>query len=181
MPQQKTRIKIPKGYSPRERKAIAQDVIDFIVERTENGHDKSGKRFPGYSKSYKESLDFKNAGKTSKVDLTLSGEMLSEIDLLTQRNGSITVGYDAGDTELNGKVEGNRKGTYGKKKANKSKARDFLGLSKTALQNILKKYPLGDTPAKEAKRLANLVIRERATERAQEIGIDTGTNDTESE
>lgn len=148
MPQQKVRIQIPKGYRPRERQAIAKEVIDFIIQRTQNGFDKNGKKFKGYSKSYKESKAFKSAGKSaSPVDLTFSGEMLASLQELTNRSGFITIGYEKGDEELNGKVEGNRKGTYGNSRP-VTKPRDYLGISKTALERILSRYPL----AKEAIR-----------------------------
>lgn len=118
---------------------IAREVIEFIKERTAKGVDKNNKKFKGYSKPYKNSLEFKVAGKTSKVDLRLSGEMLAELELLTDRAGSITIGYDATDKKLNEKVEGNIKGTYGQKKST-GKARDFLGIKEKDLNNILKKY-----------------------------------------
>lgn len=147
---QRINIPIPKGYKPIERKAIAQEVIQFIVDRTKSGKDKDGRNFKGYTKEYKESLTFKLGGKSSSVNLTLTGEMLGELDLLNQSNGNLRIGYDKGREALNGKVEGNREGTYGQKKQVTS-PRDFLGLSSSALNKILKKYPLhNDKKRKES-------------------------------
>ena len=96
MAQQKTTIKINRKYGPNEREAIGQEIVDYIVERTLSGKDKNNRKFAPYSKEYKESLDFKIAGKSkTKVNLRLSGDMLSSLKVLNHRSGSITVGYDA--------------------------------------------------------------------------------------
>lgn len=133
---------------------IAKEIIDFIKQRTEKGLDKNNRKFSPYSKSYKKSLDFKLAGKSSKVDLELTGEMLAEMDLLTERSGSITIGYEADNKDLNGKVEGNRKGTYGNKKP-VTKPRDFLGIHEDDLKKILRKYPAQSKTLQE--RIAELI------------------------
>ena len=151
---QKERIQISKNLTPSQRKAVAQEIIDFIVERTEKGKDKNNSSFGRYSKSYKESLDFKLGGKSrfQKPDLTLTGEMLAELDLISHKNGSLLIGYDKGDADLNGKVEGNRLGTYG----NKSKvgpARDFLGIADKDLKKILSKYDKKESAFERAARL----------------------------
>jgi len=130
-------------YTPAQREAIASEVIDRIVARTKQGKDKEGNTFAPYSKSYKESLDFKIGGKSSKVNLTLSGDMLDSIELL--RNGPKTeIGYRASSPER-GKAEGNILGTYGNPSP-VAPPRDFLGISPEELSKILKNY----TPKSEA-------------------------------
>ncbi len=145
--QQKFTIEIDDKYTELERKAIAQDVIDHIIERTQKGFDKDGKMFQGYSPQYKASLDFKIAGKTSKVDLTLTEEMLNELKIIKTKRGEIEIGFDGRRNKLNGKVEGNRLGTYGNKTP-VTKGRDFLGITKTQLGNVLKNYPIKDELAR---------------------------------
>ena len=144
--QQKVKVKIPKAYKPNARRAIAQQIIDFIVNRTGRGRGIDNKPWGGkagsYSQSYKDSLDFKNAGKTNTVNLELSSDMLNSLELLSSKRGEITLGYAAGDP-INDKVEGNRLGTYGQKKPIPGKARDFLGIRKEDLNRILKKFPRG--------------------------------------
>jgi hypothetical protein len=163
--QQKVTIEVPENYTEVERRAIATEIIDFIVERTQSGLDKDGKMFKGYSKSYKESLDFKNAGKNpNKVDLTLTEEMLNELKLIKTTKGKIEIGFDGRRNKLNGKVEGNIKGTYGQKKST-GKARDFLGITKTQKEKILKNYPL----LKEEERLARILQIASATEAGEKI------------
>jgi len=85
------------------------------------------------------SLDFKAAGKSRSVDLTLSGDMLAAIELLGHKKGQITVGYENG-TDENARAEGNQLGTYGQKSPNPKKARAFLGIAKEDLEKILRSY-----------------------------------------
>lgn len=137
--QQKIDIPISDKYTPAERRAIAEDVIDFIVNRSKSGLDKNNNAFVGYSASYKDSLEFRIGGKSSNVDLTLSGDMLDSIELLRDRKGAITVGFSRG--QENDKAEGNIIGSYGRS-ANPSKARDFLGIHPSDLTRILKQHPI---------------------------------------
>ncbi len=144
---QKIKIKIPKEYSPVFREAIAVEVIQFIQKRTQKGLDKNDKPFVPYSKGYKKSIDFKIAGKSSKVDLVLSGDMLASINLLKQSKGELEIGFKRG-TEENAKADGNIRGTYGQSKST-GKRRDFLGISREDLKKILSKYDAKDPKDKE--------------------------------
>ena len=46
---QRTRISIPKGYSPEERQVIAQEIIDFIIDRSQKKNkDKNNRKFPSH-------------------------------------------------------------------------------------------------------------------------------------
>lgn len=128
-------LSLPKGLSRAERLDIADLVIEFIVDRTQRGIDATGKRFPGYSKSYMESLDFKNAGKSKSVDLTLSGDMLAALSILDEKDGKIIVGYEKGSDE-EGRAEGNILGSYGGE-PDKKKARPFLGIKPNELKKIV--------------------------------------------
>jgi len=144
--QQKFEVVIPKGYKPEERQAIAAEIIDHIITRTKSGKDKDGEGFPGYSKSYMKSLDFKISGKGKKVDLTLSGEMLSSMELLKESSGKVVIGFEK-DDDINGRAEGNILGSYGGS-PNPKKSRDFLGIGKDQLNKILENYPLDDKQAR---------------------------------
>lgn len=74
-------VDISKEYSPDERRAIAAEIIDLVISRTENGIDANGRAFAKYSKTYA-----KEKGQTN-VDLTFSGDMLAELKLVQERNG----------------------------------------------------------------------------------------------
>lgn len=135
-------IEIPKDYGPKEREAIAHDVLEFIRTRTHDKQvDKNGKAFPGYSKDYIKSQDFKIAGKSKgSVNLTLSGDMLAALDLLNHKSGNIRIGFERGSEE-NARADGNIRGTYGQDSPNRKKARDFLGIKPNELERILERYP----------------------------------------
>ena len=149
--EQSFKIEVDHRYGPAAREAIALEVMDFVVQRTQGGEgvNKTSdgrvyrKEFPKYSKEYKKSMDFRIAGKSSNVNLTLSGDMLANIRLLRHRAGEITIGYGRGDDDAP-KVEGNVTGSYGKPSPNKKKARDFLGIHKEDLGKILSDFPIKD-------------------------------------
>lgn len=133
---QKLDIPIPKDLTPSQRVELADLVVEHIVDRTDKGIDKDGKRFPKYSKSYIKSLDFKNAGKSeTKVNLQLSGDMLAALELLKHEKGMIRVGFERGSEE-NDKAEGNILGSYGGD-PNPKKARDFLGIKPSKLKELI--------------------------------------------
>lgn len=140
---QRIRVDIPDDYGPLERKAIAQEIIDTIVERTLSGKDKDGEKFAGYSDAYKKSFEFRVSGKSkSNVNLRLSGEMLTALKLISDKKGSLLIGYD-NKTEENSKAEGNRLGTYGQSRPIPGKSRDFLGID-NEINDILSKFPIDD-------------------------------------
>lgn len=138
MPQQKISLPIPSKTTRDERVAIADDVIEFIRSRTEDGLDKRGKKFKKYSKEYIKSLDFNIAGKSpGEVNLKLSGDMLAALKLLRQTENKIVIGYEQ-DSEENDRAEGNILGSYGGDPDPK-KARDFLGIDKEVFAEIVAK------------------------------------------
>lgn len=168
---QKITIPLSDKYNEEERASIAQDVLDFIRDRTQDRNlDKKNRKFPKYSKEYINSTEFKAAGKSSSnVDLTLSESMLSEMDLLNTSKGQITIGFEKG-TEENAKADGNIRGTYGKQRGNSSKARDFLGITGKDLKNILRDYPLRSTIADATA----AEIRKKTIQSRVEEGLITG-------
>lgn len=140
--QQKFTFKVSKKMPEDVQKALAIEVIDFIIERSKGGKDKNNKDFPSYSKEYAKSFDFKLAGKNkNKVDLTLTGEMLNSLEVVDISEGEITIGYNAKDKLNNAKAEGNITGSYGGK-PNSKKSRDFLGIHKSDLNKIKEAYPV---------------------------------------
>ena len=125
---QRFRISAPDNFTPGMREALGREVTEFIRKRSEAGKDKDNNKFAKYSKEYTKSLDFNNAGKSKgNVNLTLSGDMLIALDVLSHKKGSILIGYKNG-TEENAKADGNVRGTYGKPSPIPGKARDFMGI-----------------------------------------------------
>lgn len=159
---QRVKIDIPEHLTPIEREALALEILDFIRIRTkEKNLDKNNRPFPGYSKSYVKSLDFKIAGKSKgRIDLTLSGDMLGALDLLGHKKGELVLGFENGTPE-NARADGNIRGTYGKPKGDPSKARDFLGITPKDLTSLLKNYPKQKDNSAYAESVIN-VAKDRA-------------------
>lgn len=122
-------VSVPSEYDFDQREAIGQDIVNRIIQRTSNGIDKNGTPFRGYSKSYKSSIDFRIAGKTSTVNLKLGGDLHRSIRVLSHGKGFIRVGWPESDEA-------------DKAKWNSEKGRDMLGLSPSELNKILKNYPV---------------------------------------
>ena len=162
-------IEIDKRYKPAARKAIAADVIDFIIKRTLKGKKPDGEPYPGYSDSYKKSLDFKIAGKNkNKVNLRLSFEMLNSIVLRNDSAGRIRIGIADGDTTNIKKAEGNSIGSYGGE-PNKKKERPFLDISDSDLKKIEAKYPIENKTSLQEAIATAQAIRAAAKKVADDV------------
>lgn len=119
------------------RMALGLEVAEFVRQRSESGLDKRNVKFKKYSEAYTKSLDFKNAGKSpGDVNLTLSGDMLAALDVISASKEKIIIGYENGTPE-NDKAAWNVNGTYGKSKT--IKKRDFMGITKKDLKPLIQK------------------------------------------
>lgn len=170
---QRFKVDIPKAYGPVERESIAQDIIDFIVDRTLNGKDKKNKAFrPGYSEGYANTREGQLAGKRKgkTPNLKLTGDMLDALgDYISHRAGELIIGFENG-TEENAKADGNVRGTYGHSNS-VTTGRDFMGIASKDLKSILADYPLGDKGAEERflSVLENLTSKTIARKEAKKI------------
>lgn len=134
---QRIRIPLPEPVkSKSDQEEIGDLIVERIVERTDQGRDKDGRAFAKYSQAYKNSLDFKNAGK-GPVNLQLSGDMLASLKVLGSTKNWVEVGFEKGSEE-NAKADGNIRGTYGSDTPDPKKARDFLGIEAAKLARIVK-------------------------------------------
>lgn len=152
-PQLKKRLTIPRDFTQVERQTLADMVIQFIQDRTQKGKDINNVAFPKYSESYKDSLDFRIAGKTKKVNLSQTGDTIASIELLSHGPGYITIGYLAGSFE-------NDKGVWLQRSDN-GISRKFLGLTDKDLSRFINQVQRERGPVGEdslAKRLANALI-----------------------
>lgn len=131
----KEKIKLPVTLNAKERKKIGMIIIEHIINRTAAGLDKRNKEFPNYSQNY---ADKKGVG-TGDVDLILTGEMLDSLEVVSTKKGEVVIGYGDPSDELAGKVEGNRRGSYGGE-PNRKKARDFLGIDPDELDLLVSSY-----------------------------------------
>lgn len=144
MAQQKIDIRVPIELDSLGRQVVGQQIIDFIVDRTRRGLGIDNKPFTGYSESYKQSDDFAAAGKSSTVNLTLTGDMLSDLQVLTHTAGIITIGYTEGSDE-NERAMWHRQPRPNVKTGALAPTRDFLGISEKDLNLIVSRY-LADNP-----------------------------------
>lgn len=118
-----------------------------------------------------ESLDFEIAGKDSTVDLTLTGEMLDTLQVLSAQRGEIVIGFPE-DSDVNGRAEGNILGSYGGD-PNPSRARNFLDVSEKEISKIASQYPLDNVQ----ERLRNLDTSELARILAREVSSELEFDD----
>lgn len=163
--QQFFKLKISEKYNARERRAIAKEVIDQVRNRTATGVDKNGARFPSYSDGYKSSLKFRLGGKKGKpVNIYLSGEVMGGIKLVEHKTGELKIGYNKSDTRNNNVAEGNIKGSYGGN-PDKSKARDYLGITKNERKEILNNYPV----KKRSDLIKRVALIESTTREAKKL------------
>jgi len=134
-------LEIPDYVDPSDFTSIGRDVIEFIQKRAID--DNTGfnpasgrnKRFPKYSKAYA----LKKGTSEGNVDLVLSADMFSAMDVtkVQPRARRVEIGFT--DATENAKAEGNQLGSYGRDPDPK-KARYFMGISKSDLNAILDKY-----------------------------------------
>ena len=111
---------------PRLRREIGQEIIDYIVERTQGGKDNIGKAFKEYSESYKNSKEFKAAGKSNQVNLTLSGDMLGKIDIVEEFGSTIKIAVAEEETP---RAYGLISGFEGHPTIKRAPKRQFFGVS----------------------------------------------------
>ena len=151
------KIKVNEKYSRKEKMAIAQDIIDFVVERSLKGKDKNNRKFrPGLSTRYSKSPEGQAAGKKAgqTPNMRLSGDMLNALgELIKINRDNVEIGYKEGSQE-NAKADGNVRGTYGKPRPRPSMDRDFMGITEKDLKRITDRYPIDD---KEKRGLSSAI------------------------
>jgi len=111
------------------KREFGERAIDAILERTLQGKDKRDNSFVAYSKAYKESREFAIFGKSSRVNLRLSGQMHASVHV----NGTDRTGVTIAITD----VEQERKARRHINGSGPLPVRDFWGLSKEDQSDIL--------------------------------------------
>ena len=111
---------------------IAFEVIDYIVQRTENGLDVRGNSFKNYSESYKNSENFEAFGKsTGDVNLVQEGNMINSIQVIEAYDNYFKIGYT---DELNILK------AFNHNTGDTVPRREFFGINKKEMNAILEKY-----------------------------------------
>lgn len=139
---QRFTVMLPKTVNdPKEKLALGEDIIKYIRERTRDGKNSSGGNFPKYSKSYRNSLDYKIAHKSGSVNLTQTGDMLQDIEVLSISRDKMIIGFQNGSLS-NDKADGHITGWQGRSDVK----RPFLGFEggeKRVLDRLIKKHETG--------------------------------------
>ena len=101
------------------RLAMAQALLDKILDKK-------------YSKAYRASDAFKAAGKSSKVNLRLSGDMLGLIEATSETANTVTLSWE--DSEEAAKAHGHITG------GGRLPVRDFFGLNKKDIIAVKREF-----------------------------------------
>ncbi len=117
---------------PALREALGQALLDKMLERTENGISRFGKAFKKYSKAYRESDEFKAAGKSNKVNLKLSGDMLGLMDVEATGGNEVTLSFS--DSEEAAKAHGHITG------GGMLPKRDFFALTAKDIREVKNEF-----------------------------------------
>lgn len=159
---------------PSIKRAYGLAVIDEIINRTQDKRiDKKNAPLATYSKSYAKSLAGQVYGKRAGVraNLTLSGEMLSSMDVHNERSTSLYIMFvdETNAAKAHGHIHGIKRNDYAGKKV----VRDFFGLPKDKEEQILKELIGG---RRREEMLLNLDVNALTTtqtinEPGQNIGI----------
>ena len=114
---------------------ICQTIIDYMRERTSKGKDYNGQAFAPYSESYKESDEYEAYGKSSRVNMKLTGDMLASLDFQLEGN-TATFLFD--DPEEEAKAFGHMTGMEGHKfLEGKTPAREFFGITRSEIESSI--------------------------------------------
>ena len=128
-PLQSRVISIPRGYEESVRQQIGNEIIRKIKRRTLAGIDIQGNLFARYSPNYE---------KQGTVNLTLSGDMLNELTVLSTGPGFVRIGFTNQNANDKAAFIQSPRG----QKAGKQPVRLFVGISPGDLNDILERFPL---------------------------------------
>lgn len=119
---------------------IAQGLIDYMVARVEAGKGIGGVDLAeqSYSQTYSKSLKFAAASKGKKVNMTLTGDMLRSIDLLSEDGSVVVIGIE--DETERAKAYGHQTGFRNHPTIKKAKPRRFFGLTSGEIEKVLKEF-----------------------------------------
>lgn len=135
----KLTIPIPDDLPDDVKKVLADQVIEFIKERTMNGDNVYGRKWKGKAGKYTEQHAEKK-GYSRPVDLEETGAMLSALTYFKgkSKGDQITIGFRKG-TKQERKAEGNILGSYGRPARIYPKARPFLDITRKDFNKIYMK------------------------------------------
>lgn len=118
---------------------VGTEIRDQIVSFAEDGRNARGKSFKKYDEDYIESEEFRAAGKSENdVNLTLYGDMLSQLEVIRIENGLVTLGWE--DATQNAKAYAHMTGFKGHPTIKNGPKREFLVVSNKLLDDVRDQY-----------------------------------------
>lgn len=124
-----------------EKEAFVSRAIEKIIGRTQDGKSIKNRKFPQYSGEYAESKGVSRGD----VDLTLFGDMLLSMNSENQRRNLIKLKIDDSNEAV--KAFAHSTGFEGHPTIKDGPKRDFFGLNKKEITEIVKQVNSGDTPS----------------------------------
>ncbi len=114
------------------RQQAAQLLIDYMKTRTHDRNvDVDGKAFPKYSEAYKNSTVFKLLkGSGGDVNMTLTGNMLGDVDMLGDTADSVRIGFRDGNEILK---------AFNHNTGDTVPRRAFFGVTKREIREVLER------------------------------------------
>ena len=139
------RLPVSPMLGQQDRQLLGQLIIERIQERSESGRDIDGRRFSRYSRDYVDYL--REIGADSGLDLTLTGEMLNSIQILSEGEGFIEIGLEPGSFAA-------RKATYNQGGNPRIPSRPFMGIRDSEASS-LENEVANNSPVVAAQRFLN--------------------------
>ena len=140
--EKKITLEVPESFTAEQRSAVAEDVIEFITNRTRSGYNVFGRDWSGKAGQYTDQYaNRKGVRPGGPVDLSLSFDILDDLQYFSSQSGKgkVTIGFRKG-SKSERKAEGNILGTYGQSSPIPGKARPFLDILKKDLKPIVDQY-----------------------------------------
>jgi hypothetical protein len=136
----KIKISLKTGLDPSDKIEVGERILEFIRDRTLAGNNVRGNPWKGVAGEYVESYA-KVKGKSSPVDLELSGDMLANMQQFrsNRKKKEIEIGFKKGSKDEQ-KALGNILGTYGQPNPIRGKARPFLDILQKDVDMIVSDY-----------------------------------------
>lgn len=152
---------------------VGTEIRDQIVAFAENGRNAKGKSFKKYDEDYIESEEFRAAGKSENdVNMTLYGDMLSQLEIIRNEQGVITLGWE--DSTQKKKAYAHMTGFKGHPTIKNGPKREFLVVSQKLLGDVKDRFidEVGGDREGVSTLLTALSIFQQAR-RQEEEGVDS--------
>lgn len=116
---------------PLLREEIGLALVETIKERLDKGEFLNPSATKTYSEQYKDSTEYIVADKDNRANLQLSGEMLSNLQVIESESGNIKIGYTVGV---------NQKKAFNHHTGDTVPKREFMGFKDSELKKITREF-----------------------------------------